>query len=127
MKTKLGNVQDWQTLARQANWSAVKLAKQCNVCVRTLERHFLKTTGKTPKVWLNEQRQYQAQKSIQSGFSVKESAFQLGHEPPTQFSREFRKFWGYCPTNPIPGSPLFWRQNVVICSEMAENDCSFIL
>ena len=83
MKTKLGNVQDWQTLARQANWSAVKLAKKCNVCVRTLERHFLKTTGKTPKVWLNEQRQYQAQKAIQSGLSVKESAFQLGYEHPT--------------------------------------------
>jgi AraC-like DNA-binding protein len=58
--------------------------------------------GKTAKIWLTEQRQYQAAKAIQSGVSVKESAFQLGYEHPNQFSREFRKFWGYCPTSPIP-------------------------
>lgn len=107
MNTKLKQIQNWHELARQANWSAVKLAKLCNVSMSTLKRYFNKNMGKTPKTWLTEQRQYKAAKAIQSGVSVKESAFQLGYEHPNQFSREFRKFWGYCPTSLITRPPVF--------------------
>jgi AraC-like DNA-binding protein len=55
--------------------------------------------GKTPKAWLTEQRQHQAKAAIEGGLSVKESAFQLGYQHPTQFSREFKKFWGHCPSD----------------------------
>jgi AraC-like DNA-binding protein len=102
MKANLDDIQDWLLLAQRANWSAVNLAKQCGVCKRTLERYFLKQMGKSPKVWLAEQRQFQALKVIQEGYSIKESSQLIGYEHPSQFSREFRKFWGYCPASPIP-------------------------
>ena len=102
MNTKLNHEQDWLQLAKQANWSVIKLAKHCDVSVRTLERQFVKSAGKTPKTWLTEQRQYQAVKAVQSGLSIKEVAYQLHYKHATQFSREFRKFWGFCPGKPFP-------------------------
>jgi transcriptional regulator GlxA family with amidase domain len=110
MNTKLNHIQNWPERVREAKWSAATLAKQCNVCKRTLERYFFKHMGKSPKAWLTEQRQYQAQKAIQTGLSVKEVAFQLNYEHANQFSREFHKFWGYCPASPMPVQPYFRKQ-----------------
>jgi len=98
-KCKLQRVENWISLARLANWSATKLAKDCNVSMSTLKRFFLRRMGKTPKAWLTEQRQYQAKAAIECGLSVKESAFQLGYQHPTQFSRDFKKFWGRSPSD----------------------------
>ncbi|MGD0207344.1 MAG: helix-turn-helix transcriptional regulator [Verrucomicrobiota bacterium] len=98
MNTRLNYVEDWLLLARKANWSVTKLADLCNVSVRTMERHFLKTTGKTPKVWLAEQRLKRARELLSEGSSVKETAFQLGYKYPHHFSRGFKGYWGYCPT-----------------------------
>jgi transcriptional regulator GlxA family with amidase domain len=57
MNSKLNHVKNWPELAQAANWSAAILAKKCGVSVRTLERHFLKEMGKSPKAWLAETRQ----------------------------------------------------------------------
>jgi AraC-like DNA-binding protein len=108
--SRLKHIQNWSELARQANWSAVTLAEQCHVSMSTLKRYFLKHMGKTPKVWLTEQRQYRAVKIIQSGIPVKQAAAQLAYDHPNQFSREFHKFWGYCPTSPIPVHRYFGGQ-----------------
>ena len=102
MNTKLNHIKDWRPLAEQADWTPAKLAKLCGVSLSTLQRHFLKHIGRTPKAWLREERQKKALKSIQSGLSVKEVAFQVGYTYPNQFSREFRKFWGYCPASRVP-------------------------
>jgi AraC-like DNA-binding protein len=97
MNYKLNHDQDWLELAREANWSVSKLAKRCNVSLRTLERHFLKTTGKTPKAWLVEYRQKQAVKFLDNGSSVKETASLVGYRHATTFAREFKKLSGQCP------------------------------
>lgn len=99
VNAKLNHIQNWPELARQANWSTVKLAERCSVSISTLKRYFTNNMGKTPKKWLLEDRQQHAVKAIQSGFSVKEAACQLGYKYPGQFSREFRRFWGHCPTS----------------------------
>jgi transcriptional regulator GlxA family with amidase domain len=98
VNTKLNHVRDWLVLARQANWSVSKLAKQCRVSARTLERHFVKTMRKAPKAWLAEQRQIVANLLLEDGSSVKEAAASLGYKHPTHFSRDFRRHFGYAPT-----------------------------
>jgi transcriptional regulator GlxA family with amidase domain len=85
-------------LAEQSKWSASALAKQCGVSMRTLERHFLKHLGKSPKAWLNEQRQLQAIKLLRAGSPVKAVAGAMHYKHPNHLSKDFKKFWGVCPT-----------------------------
>jgi AraC-like DNA-binding protein len=98
MNTRLNQKPNWPELARQANGSVAKLAKLCGVSVRTLERYFLKNMGKKPKTWLVEQRQKQAIQLLRNGASVKVTASLLGYRFAHHFSREFRNYWGCCPT-----------------------------
>jgi AraC-like DNA-binding protein len=97
MNTKLNHVQDWLKMAKQANWSVSKLAKLANISTRTLERHFVKFLGKTPKAWLAEQRQKQAIELLCDGTSVKEAASRLGYQHASTFTRVFKKLSGQCP------------------------------
>jgi len=92
MNTKLNHIQDWAGAAKQSNWSVTKLADCCGVSSRTLERHFLKWTGKTAKQWLIEQRHTEAAKLIRQGLSVKEVAQQSGYRHASSFSREFNRY-----------------------------------
>lgn len=101
MRTRLFNSgddnQDWGLLAAQAGWSVKKLAKLCNMSVRTLERHFIKTIGKTPKIYLLDHRQKRGLELLQDGLSVKEIALQLGYRHTQHFSRAYKRIWGACP------------------------------
>ncbi|HWY29504.1 MAG TPA: helix-turn-helix transcriptional regulator [Candidatus Acidoferrum sp.] len=92
MNTKLNCVENWPELAKQANWTVGKLAKQCKVSPRTLERFFLKNMVKSPKTWLLEQRQQQAGNLLHNGYSVKELASILGYKYPSHFSLEFKRY-----------------------------------
>ncbi len=97
MNIRLKHIQNWPELAREAKWSVTNLAKLLNICNRTLEMHFLESVGKTPKRWLLELRQERALGLLRDGWLVKEVAAQLGYNHPTHFSREFKKYWGFCP------------------------------
>ena len=98
MNSRLRQIQDWQALARQANWSATGLARICGVSLRTLERHFLKNMGMKPKLWLIDLRHRQAIQMLREGLSVKETALQAGYKYPHHFSREFKNHWGHSPS-----------------------------
>ena len=98
MNTRLHHIQNWPELAREANWSAAALAKECRVSVRTLERYFLKHFGDNPKAWLSEQQQRLAIQLMQNGSTIKETATLLGYKHATHFSRSFKNHWGHCPT-----------------------------
>jgi AraC-like DNA-binding protein len=99
MNTQLNHIQNWPQLAPEVKWSASALAKKCGVSVSTLERYFLKKTGKSPKVWMTEQRQREAAELLHGGSSVKEIAAYLGYKHPSHLTNEFKKHWGHCPTN----------------------------
>lgn len=98
MNTSLQQIQNWPELARQANWSVDTLAKKCGISVRTLHRHFLKKVGKNTKTWLAEQRQLHALELLHDGASIKETAFVLGYQHPTNFTRKYKIHWGICPS-----------------------------
>jgi AraC-like DNA-binding protein len=98
MNTKLKHVQNWPELAKRANWSASALAEQCGVSIRTLERYFLRQMGKSPNLWLSEQRQKKAIELLCDGSSVKEVSGILGYKQATNFTRKFKKYWGSSPS-----------------------------
>jgi len=103
MNNQWHKIQNWPERARTANWCANTLAKNCGVSLRTLERHFLKEMGKSPKQWLAEQRQQRANALIQAGSTVKETAAQLDYKHPSHLTNAFKKQWGCCPTDkPAP-------------------------
>jgi AraC family chitin signaling transcriptional activator len=102
MNTRLHHTQNWVEHAREANWSAVALAKKCGVSVRTLHRYFLRKTGKNTKNWLAEQRQRHALELLCEGSSIKETAFRLGYKQPTNFTRKYKNHWGICPSMQTP-------------------------
>jgi AraC-like DNA-binding protein len=103
MNKQLYKIQNWPERAQEANWRAAALAKNCGVSLRTLERYFIKEMGKSPKVWLLEQRQQQADKLLRDGSSVKEAAECLNYKHPSHLTNAFKKQWGYCPTDkPAP-------------------------
>jgi AraC-like DNA-binding protein len=99
VNSQLPSIQNWPELAKEANYSASRLAKKCGVSLRTLQRHFLKEMGKSPKAWLSEQRQGKAVKMFQAGLSVKETASNLDYKHPSHLTNAFKKQCGHCPTD----------------------------
>jgi len=98
MNANLNHIQDWRPLGRSADWSVSKLAKQCGVSVRVLERHFLETRGQHPKHWLEAQRQQQAFELLCDSSTIKEIAMALGYRHAEHFSRDFKAYWGHRPS-----------------------------
>jgi AraC-like DNA-binding protein len=102
MNTRLNKIQNWPELARQAGYSPIKLAKNCGVSLRTLQRFAIQKTGKSPKEWLAERRQLDAVEELKKCSCLKEAASNLGYKHTHHFSRDFKAHWGYCPAQPAP-------------------------
>ena len=109
---KLKQIQNWAELAEQTKWSAAALARHCGVSVRSLHRHFMGNGGKSPKAWLNEDRQRRMDQMIRSGVPVKAAASSLGFKHPTNFTRFFKKRFGVCPSLHWPQPSPVQAQNV---------------
>jgi AraC-like DNA-binding protein len=98
VNTRLQHIQNWDQYALESNGSATTMAKQCGVSVRTLERYFLKTFNKSPRMWIAERRQNRAIELLLAGSTVKETAISLGYKNQSHFSREFKKHNGNSPS-----------------------------
>ena len=114
LNDRLKHMQNLPDLATEGNWSVAELARFCNVGVRTLETYFVKAMGKTPKAWLQERRQKKAAGLLQDGWLVKEVAIQLGYKHSTHFSREFKKYWGYSPTQVCSQAPSRYKLRILV-------------
>jgi transcriptional regulator GlxA family with amidase domain len=94
---RLRHINNWDELGECVNWSATALAKNCNVSLRTLQRYFLKTMGRSPKEWLQVQRQIKASELLNRGWTVKEVAGRVGYKYVSSFSHGFVKHWNISP------------------------------
>lgn len=97
MRSRLNLVKDWPGLTISANYRIDKLAKNCGVSPRQLERFFHQELGKSPREWLTEARLTQAMTCLKEGSTVKETSFNLGYKQVSHFSREFKRFHGLSP------------------------------
>jgi AraC-like DNA-binding protein len=59
---------------------------------------FLTAFGDTPRRWLNGLRMQRAIELLRDGSNIGETAFCLGYEDPSHFSREFKKHYGFAPS-----------------------------
>jgi len=73
------------------------LAKVAGMSAPSFHRHFRAFTGTTPKQYLISIRLHQARfLMVKSNVTASEAALRVGYVSPTQFSREFSRFFG-CP------------------------------
>ncbi len=97
MGSRLDRLNDWQDLARKAQYNAKVLAERCQVSLRQLERFWKESFQETPQSWLNQCRFSEAQALLQEGCPVKEVAFRVGFKQSSHFCREFKRHTGCTP------------------------------
>ena len=88
----------WEGLAQAAEFRIGKLAKLCEVSIRTLQRHFRKHYNLTLSEWLREKRLQQARVMLMNADCIKTVAFDLGYKQPSHFTRDFKQRFGVPPT-----------------------------
>jgi AraC-like DNA-binding protein len=79
------------------------LAAEANMSPSTFHHNFKAVTAVSPLQYLKSVRLHKARMLIaQDGLNAGVAAAKVGYESPSQFSREFKRFFGNSPANEIP-------------------------
>jgi AraC-like DNA-binding protein len=115
MSARLSNIDEWEQLARQADFQPVRMAALCGISRRQLERFFQEQFQTTPGRWLRVLQCRLAKELVSQGYSTKAAAAELKFASESHFCREFKKMFGASPQTFAPGrNPV---QNVAIGQE----------
>jgi len=95
-------VQDWERLAREAEFKPSKMALLCAVSERHLQRIFKRSLSCTPRHFLRELQCGLALDLIQQGYSSKAAAAELKFATEAHFCREFKRVFGASPQTFAP-------------------------
>ena len=95
---RLSRIQNWPQRAHDTKYSVTALAEHCKVCVRTLQSFFLYSMKKPPRLWITRLRMERALELLRDGSNVNETADLLAYQNHGQFSRAFKRFYGFAPT-----------------------------
>ncbi len=79
------------------------LAEYAGMSQASLHRHFKSATGITPLQYQKRLRLQEARIKLLSGADVSETAYTVGYESPSQFSREYSRLFGQAPP-PTPAA-----------------------
>lgn len=104
MNCRLLHDQNWECLARKANFRPEAMAALCPISLRQLERFFKSRFNKTPTEWIREFRFGLAIKLISSGWSSKAVAAELHYWDESHFCHEFKRVSG---ASPLRFAPLY--------------------
>lgn len=74
------------------------LAQMAHMSVPTFHQHFKAMTGTSPLQYMKALRLTRARQMLQGGGMVKAVAHDVGYESESQFSREYRRFFGSPPS-----------------------------
>src|SRR5688572_19955342 len=96
--TKRGRRSDWRLSAEDSNYSPLRMAEQCRVSLRHLERRFKLEVGFPPRVWLKWQRLKAALVRLQGTASIKEIAYSLHYCQVSHFCRDFKLHFKMTPS-----------------------------
>ena len=104
MGSRLQQISDWESIGRKSKFRCADMAAYCSVSERQLERFFISTLKERPKHWLQTLRMRAALGMMQAGYSTKAAAEELHFSGPSQFIREFKKFYKKSPQEfaPVP-------------------------
>jgi AraC-like DNA-binding protein len=114
MSSRLDHVTDWAMLAVSSKYRVAKLARECEVNPRQLERYFRIRHGAPPHQWMRDLRMRQAVELIRDRTPLKVVATELGYKYPATFTHDFKGYFGVTPSsfsqNPTLAASA--RQNV---------------
>ena len=74
-----------------------QIAKEANVSVNTLERHFKESLGTTPFAMLRKKRLFASMLALRSGDTVTEAAIKSGFSDYSNYIQLFKKQFGITP------------------------------
>ena len=74
------------------------LAEMAHMSIPTFHQHFKTTTATSPLQYMKSLRLTRARQMLQAGGKVKAVAHDVGYESESQFSREYRRFFGFPPS-----------------------------
>src|SRR5215510_7025267 len=94
--------QDWEGIARAAEFKPAKMASLCSISERHLQRIFRKYLRCTPSQWLRELQCRLAKQLISQGYSSKAAAAEMKFSTDAHFCREFKKVFGTPPQTFAP-------------------------
>lgn len=82
----------------QSSLDVEQLASMANMSSSTFHRNFRQVTSSSPIQYVKKIRLNRAKELLlDQGLKVKQAATQVGYESPTQFSREFTRYFGQSP------------------------------
>jgi len=82
---------------------AAALASRAGMGSALFYRHFRAATGLSPLQYQKQLRLIEARRLLQGGgTSISATAFAVGYESPSQFSREFSRLFGHAPREALP-------------------------
>jgi AraC-like DNA-binding protein len=106
-------MQEWEQVAREAEFSAPKMASLCSISERQLQRLFRKHFNSTPRRWLRELQCRLAKQLVSQGYSSKAAAAEVKFASESHFCREFKKVFGSTPQSFAPGAMSYIRSAVL--------------
>lgn len=102
MGSRLHQVRDWTSEAREADYCCEAIAVRCGVSSRQLERFFHREFETTPHEFVQAFRMSIARLRLEQGFSTKAVACDLKFSGPSEFCRACKKYFGVPPQSFAP-------------------------
>lgn len=93
----ISRVAIWIERNLSRSFTVEMLAYQSGMSVSGFHNHFKKITGMSPLQYQKQLRLTEAQRLIKQGNAVSDTAYQVGYESPSQFSREYKRYFGVSP------------------------------
>src|SRR5437870_12330026 len=90
-KSRLERIQEWGTLAKEADYDPVTMSGLCPISLRQLERFFKLHFGKSPRSWLLELQCRRARELVERGYSNKAIVADLHFANESHFCHAFKK------------------------------------
>ena len=85
-------------MAKNSRYCAAKLARDCGVSRRQLERYSQLRFQAAPHQWLRVLRLRRAVELITKQTPIKEVAIELGYKDAAHFAHDFKDYIGVCPS-----------------------------
>lgn len=92
---------EWIRLHYRTSFHIDRLAHEAAMSPSAFHRHFRRATGLSPVQYQKRFRLLAARRLLVSGRSATEAALDVGYESPSQFSREYSRFFGHSPLEEI--------------------------
>lgn len=88
------------------NLDVETIAKMANMSTSTLHEYFKQVTALTPIQYIKQLRLHRAHTLILNGHSASSACYSVGYSSPSQFSREFKRFFGSSPRDVAQAPPM---------------------